>query len=102
MGWSLAKQFPFFIRTPKKRKSFYSCLTRSSPQMATQTSIDHAGVADNDDFDSSSDTSPPARSSSAANYSNFYLKLPDGRYLVRMRTVDRVTIGTYVVEGHMI
>ncbi|KAI8331693.1 hypothetical protein BC941DRAFT_456042 [Chlamydoabsidia padenii] len=35
-------------------------------------------------------------------YSNFYLKLPNGKWRVRCRTGDRKIIGTYEVDGSMI
>ncbi|KAI8138710.1 hypothetical protein BJV82DRAFT_630242, partial [Fennellomyces sp. T-0311] len=52
------------------------------------------------DFD---DTIPASSSnlSSSACYSNFYLKLPNGKYMVRVRTADRVIIGSYIIEEHM-
>lgn len=40
--------------------------------------------------------------SSVAAYSNEYFKLPDGNYLVRLRTADRQIIESYMVEGHKI
>lgn len=40
--------------------------------------------------------------SSVAAYSNEYFKLPDGNYLVRLRTADCQLIESYIVEGHKI
>ncbi|KAI9268924.1 hypothetical protein BDA99DRAFT_535016 [Phascolomyces articulosus] len=35
-------------------------------------------------------------------YSNFYVKLPDGRYMIRYRSGNREILGTEIIEGYMI
>ncbi len=35
-------------------------------------------------------------------YSNFYMKLPNGNWMVRMRDNNRKIIGTYEIDGSMI
>ncbi|KAG0166947.1 hypothetical protein DFQ28_007224 [Apophysomyces sp. BC1034] len=39
---------------------------------------------------------------SANGYSIFYLKMPNGKWLLRVRTADRKIIATYEVDGCMI
>ncbi|KAI9322161.1 hypothetical protein BX666DRAFT_1892166, partial [Dichotomocladium elegans] len=34
-------------------------------------------------------------------YSNFYIKLPNGDYMVRYRSGNRVILGTEIIAGHM-
>lgn len=65
-----------------------SSLTLSSSSIMT--------LDDNDNGTGNDDSTPPAL------YSNFYLKLPNGQYMVRCRTADRRIIGSFVIEGHMI
>ncbi|KAI7857001.1 hypothetical protein BDC45DRAFT_501484 [Circinella umbellata] len=35
-------------------------------------------------------------------YSNFYVKLPDGRYMIRYRSGNREILGTEIIEGYML
>ncbi|ORY89872.1 hypothetical protein BCR43DRAFT_499625 [Syncephalastrum racemosum] len=65
-----------------------SSLTLSSSSIMT--------LDDNNSDDYNDDPTPPTM------YSNFYLKLPNGQYMVRCRTADRRIIGSFVIEGHMI
>lgn len=69
-----------------------------------------AGEEDNADIDNDASASPgldshiapPRHPATSAMYSNFYLKLPNGKYLVRVRTADRQILGSYTIEADMI
>lgn len=124
MVWSLVQRLPFIKRAfPKHRQQegcateysnvFYSCNSSSiipSTQLSSSSTIGNY-----DRFTASASTFATTGSNHSttfnhstlnvdmmAGYSNFYLKLPDGRYMVRVRTADRKTIGSYIIEGHMI
>ncbi|KAI7880070.1 hypothetical protein K492DRAFT_195494 [Lichtheimia hyalospora FSU 10163] len=122
MVWSLVQRLPFIKRAfPKHRQQegrateysnvFYSCNSSSIPSMQLSSS---STLGHYDRFTASASTFATTGSNHStsfnystlhdnmAGYSNFYLKLPDGRYMVRVRTADRKTIGSYVIEGHMI
>ncbi|CAO3606999.1 unnamed protein product [Cunninghamella blakesleeana] len=40
--------------------------------------------------------------SSSGLYSNFYLKLPNGKWLVKVRTREKKTLGTFELDSYMI
>ncbi|CDS12568.1 hypothetical protein LRAMOSA04762 [Lichtheimia ramosa] len=116
MVWSLVLRLPFIKRAfPKQHRQqkgdytnvFYSCNTSNSIPSTRLSSS--ATLGNYDRFTASASTFDTTGSHSfnqstlhSAGYSNFYLKLPDGRYMVRVRTADRKTIGSYIIEGHMI
>ncbi|KAJ8651702.1 hypothetical protein O0I10_012735 [Lichtheimia ornata] len=124
MAWSLVQRLPFIKRAfPKHRQQegcaaeysnvFYSC---NSSSIIPSTQLSSSSTLGNyDRFTASASTFATTGSNHStsfnhstlhdnmmAGYSNFYLKLPDGRYMVRVRTADRKTIGSYIIEGHMI
>ncbi|SAM05192.1 hypothetical protein [Absidia glauca] len=73
----------------------------SSPTL-TLLSLNNT-LSDEDESDIPSSASPATPwTSTDGVYSNFYLKLPNGKWRVRCRTGDRKIIGTYEVDGSMI
>ena len=108
-------------RDQQQRQSMYSCLASPSSTHPPMTmSIISDSLYDNDAYyneDSNDDEeeqednngsintpvfSSTSNLSSSACYSNFYLKLNNGKYMVRVRTAERVIIGSYVIDEHMI
>ncbi|ORZ10083.1 hypothetical protein BCR42DRAFT_422702 [Absidia repens] len=76
--------------------------TISSSPTLTVASLNDT-LSDEDDQYIQSSTSPGSPwTSTDGVYSNFYLKLPNGKWRVRCRTGDRKIIGTYEVDGSMI
>lgn len=47
-------------------------------------------------------TTTTTHSSEEPNYSNFYMKLPNGNWMVRYRTRDRKIVDSYEINGHLI
>ncbi|ORX42928.1 hypothetical protein DM01DRAFT_1340916, partial [Hesseltinella vesiculosa] len=66
----------------------------TSSTLSTSSNDDHLAPLDGSPLPH--DTPP-----SNAIYSNFYLKLPNGKWRVRCRTGDRKIIGTYELDGFM-
>ncbi|KAI8086540.1 uncharacterized protein BX664DRAFT_336110 [Halteromyces radiatus] len=78
----------------------YNDTVASSPTLSSSCNT-LSGEYEHDYFTSSSSSSPATPLTSNV-FSNFYLKLPNGKWRVRCRTGDRKIIGTYEVDGSMI
>ncbi|KAI7849861.1 hypothetical protein BDC45DRAFT_519763, partial [Circinella umbellata] len=101
----------------QRRQSMYPCLASHSsthPPMAMSTVSGFFNENEyeyyNDDDDEEEDNNDSINTqafSSAFNlstnacYSNFYLRLNNGKYMVRVRTAERVIIGSYIIDEHM-
>lgn len=92
----------------QKQQLPLSLSSSSVSTIVTTAPSDWSRPATPNELDATSLAAPQSSSSllsaasSVAAYSNEYFKLPDGNYLVRLRTADRQIIESYMVEGHKI
>ncbi|KAI8093456.1 uncharacterized protein BX664DRAFT_329760 [Halteromyces radiatus] len=105
----------FSLRRQRKESMTNSELSLSSSSCSSlnttysDSSSSFIQMSDHSDTTNSTTTSspenhPPAHVFGKADqgYSIFYLKLPNGNWMVRCRTADRKIIATYEVDGSMV
>ncbi|KAI8971834.1 hypothetical protein BDF20DRAFT_701276 [Mycotypha africana] len=86
-------------RTPSTNSTISSStVTRKSSAKSISVEDLRAFITE---FPASSNCSP-LKDYSGKGYSNFYMKLPNGNWMVRVRDGNRKIVGTFEVDGYMV
>jgi hypothetical protein len=91
-----------------QKKSTLKLFSRQKkPELKVMIPLTRQATSSTNDSDDYSIKTPTGESFTAdgiqsLGYSNFYMKLPNGNWMVRMRDNNRKIIGTYEIDGSMI